>query len=69
VRHFNLYYSPTQADVPAKLAFRNASPPVSETRYVDFAGRPGVAGYYAVTAVDRFGTESACARASVSAGE
>jgi hypothetical protein len=69
VRHFNVYYSPSEKDVPAKQAFRIASPPGSETRYVDFAGRPGVAGYYAVTAVDRFGNESACARASVSAGE
>ena len=37
----------------------------ADTRYVDFAPKPGTCGHYAVTAVDRFGNESAPARVSV----
>jgi hypothetical protein len=68
LRYCNVYYSPTEKDVPTKQSCRIASPPRGETRYVDFASRPGVAGSYALTAVDRFGNESAPARMTVSAG-
>ena len=67
LRHYHIYYSSTAAAVPVEQRCRIASPPKGESRYIDFAARPGVPAHYAVTAVDRHANESPPARASVAA--
>jgi hypothetical protein len=59
LRYCNVYYSAAGANPSINAKCRIASLPVGCAQYLDFGSRPGAAGNYAITAVDRFGNESA----------
>jgi len=58
VRYYNVYYS-TAGDPAAVQQQRIASLPVGTTTYLDWLADPKSQGYYGITAVDRYGNESA----------
>jgi fibronectin type 3 domain-containing protein len=58
LRHYNIYFSASQRpDISAKCLL--VSPPPSATGYLDWSAPADTDAYYAITAVDRQGNESA----------
>ena len=66
-RYHHVYYAAGTERPAISQAARIASLPVGLKQYVDFASKPGAAGVYAVTTIDRFGNESPPEFASVPA--
>lgn len=64
LRYFNLYFSDQGPPDPVQ-ANRFASPPAGTSDYLDWTAPAQGAGFYAVTAVDRQGNESAPMRAQL----
>jgi hypothetical protein len=68
LRYYNLYFSSKAKPEPVQKR-RFASPPRGTTEYLDWTAPTSGAAWYAITAVDRQGNESAPAYASVPGGQ
>jgi hypothetical protein len=68
LRYYNLYFSSSAKPEPVQKR-RFASPPRGTAEYLDWTAPTSGAAWYAITAVDRQGNESAPAYASVAGGQ